>query len=117
MNTAQDLFAYAEQHNIRLNTKDDQLLLNAPRAALTHEFMESAKVHKQELILINAACKGQKITPGQFLALLSGEDQDLIRQGKFTPECLRAYAVSFAEGIQSKRIVFHPVTGKLLHHN
>ena len=119
MNTAQDLFAYAQQHNIRLNPKDDQLLLNAPREVLPHEFVESVKVHKQELLLIariNAACKGLDITPGQFLALLSEDDKELVRQGRFSPESLRAYAVSFAEGIQSRRILFHPTTGVLIKH-
>jgi len=56
---------------------------------------------------IRTACRGLDITPEQFSMLCNREDLDLIRQGAFSPECLRAYAESFAEGILSRRIVFH----------
>jgi len=61
---------------------------------------------------IRDACSGLTITPEQFLTLTSEEDRELIRGGMFSLECLRAYAESFDEGIQSRRIVFHPATGK-----
>ena len=120
MNTAQDILAYAESHDIRMFVKDGQLKVNAPRAALTDEFLDVAKQHKPELLLftiVSDACEGLIITPQQFTALLTEEDKHLIIEGKFKGHTLRAYAESIDEGIKSGRIVFHPMTDVLIKHD
>lgn len=120
MNAVAEILTYAEQHGISLFAENGRLILEGTSGSLAPEFVEQAKQHKQELLLlapIKKACHGLTITPEQFLVLTSEEDRALIQDGIFFPECLRAYAESFAEGIQSRRIVFHPATGKLLHHN
>ena len=120
MNTAADIFSYAHTHDINLIADDGQLKIDAPETALTDEFLESAKEHKQEILkaltkedpeliaLVSDACKGFAITPYQFLALTIKEDRELILSGDLPVEVLRAYAKSFAEGIQTGRITFHP---------
>ena len=66
---------------------------------------------------IQAACKGLNITPDQFMALLNDQDKAAILGGEIrVVPTLRAYAKSFAEGIQSGRIRFHPTSGALLEH-
>ena len=75
-----------------------------------------ALVAKADLA-IKAACQGLDITPEQFATICNKEDIELIAKGNFTPECLRAYAISFTEGIQSRRIIFHPTTNDLISHN
>ena len=66
---------------------------------------------------IVAACYRLEITPDQFLMITTEEDRELIKAGVFSPECLRAYAMSLANGISTGRIQFHPVTQALLSHN
>lgn len=82
---------------------------------------ENKPVLMQELTarfitIIRRACHGQNITPQQFLALTTEDDRTRISEGEFTHECLRAYAESFADGIKSGRIAFHPTAGHLLNH-
>ncbi len=120
MNTAADIFSYAQTHDINLIADEGQLKIDAPETALTDEFLESAKEHKQEILkaltkedpeliaLVSDACKGFAITPYQFLALTIKEDRELILSGELPIEVLRAYSKSFAEGIQIGRITFHP---------
>jgi len=120
MNTAADIFCYAQTHDINLIAEDGQLKIDAPETALTDEFLESAKEHKQEILkaltkvdpelmaLVSDACKGFAITPYQFLALTTKEDCEFILSGDLPIEMLRAYAKNFAEGIQTGRIIFHP---------
>ena len=120
MNTAADIFCYAQTHDIKLIADEGQLKIDAPEKALTDEFLESAKEHKQEILkaltkedpeliaLVSDACKGFAITPYQFLALTIKEDRELILSGDLPVEMLRAYAKSFTEGIQTGRITFHP---------
>ncbi len=67
--------------------------------------------------LIEASCRGLEITPAQFKAICSEEDLEEISAGSIPLEELRTYARSFAEGILSRRIVFHPKTNVLIHHN
>jgi len=50
MNTAQDILSYAQTHDINLVAEDGQIKIDAPKAALTDEFLESAKAHKTEII-------------------------------------------------------------------
>ena len=50
MNTARDIISYAEQHDIHISTNEGQLILNAPKEALTDDFLESAKQYKSALI-------------------------------------------------------------------
>ena len=120
MNTATDILAYAKTHDINLIAEDGLLKIDAPETALTNEFLESAKQHKQEILkaltkedpelmaLVSDACKGFAITPYQFLALTIKEDRELILSGELPIEVLRAYSKSFTEGIQTGRITFHP---------
>jgi len=129
MNTATDILVYADQHQIHLAADNGKLILEAPDGALTDEFLQRAKQHKAELLkaiedrrtsaqkLIESACKGLEITPAQFTTLCSEEDLEYIRNGSFSIETLRAYASSFAEGIRTRRIVFHPITEELIQHN
>jgi len=60
------------------------------------------------LALIKQACEGFEITPDQFITLTTKEDRELILSGDLPLKVLRAYAKSFAEGIQTGRITFHP---------
>ena len=60
------------------------------------------------LSLVQQSCNGFAITPDQFLVLTTKEDRELILSGDLPIEMLRAYAKSFAEGIQTGRITFHP---------
>jgi len=120
MNTAQDILNYAQTYDIQMYAMDGQLKVNAPKEVLTDEFLESAKQHKSELLLfaiVSGACNGIEITPQQFNALLTAEDKELILSGDVSQDCLSAYAASFAEGIKSGRIVFHPTTKKVIRHN
>jgi len=89
----------------------------APQLSSSKTGLELRGVAQAGIACIRDACQGLTITPEQFLALTTEEDRGLIRSGKFSPECLRTYAVSFDEGIRSRRIVFHPTTGALLNHN
>jgi len=50
MNTAADIFSYAQTHDINLIAEDGQLKIDAPETALTVEFLESAKQHKFEIL-------------------------------------------------------------------
>jgi hypothetical protein len=124
MNTASDILSYAVAHDIYLSANGEELKVNAPKEALTDEFLKSAKVHKIELLetlskpekLIETACRGLDITPAQFRTICSKKDLDDISEGSIPFEELRAYACSFADGIKSGRILFHPVTSELVRH-
>ncbi len=50
MNTAADILSYAHTHDINLIADDGQLKIDAPEAALTDEFLVSAKQHKSEIL-------------------------------------------------------------------
>jgi len=52
MNTAADIFSYAQTHDINLIAEDGQLKIDAPETALTDEFLESAKQHKSEILKV-----------------------------------------------------------------
>ena len=52
MNTATDILAYAKTHDISLIAEDGQLKIDAPKTALTGEFLESAKQHKFEILAV-----------------------------------------------------------------
>ena len=73
---------------------------------------------KPELaLLVKETCAGLSITPDQFMVLLNDQDKAAILGGEIpVVPTLRAYAKSFAEGIQSGRIKFHPTSGALLKH-
>jgi len=123
MNTAADIFSYAQTHDINLIADDGQLKIDAPETALTDEFLQLAKAHKVEILqtlsqreLIEAACRGLEITPTQFRTICSKEDLEYIANGSIPMEEIRAYATSFAEGISTGRIVVHPKTQELIRH-
>ena len=50
MNTAIDVLDYAKTHDISLVAEGEQLKIDAPEKALTDEFLESAKLHKSEIL-------------------------------------------------------------------
>ena len=71
--------------------------------------LQGGKVASNKLLIaVSDACNGFAITPNHFLALTTKEDHELILSGDLPIEVLRAYAKSFAEGIQTGRITFHP---------
>ena len=131
MNTAQ-ILSYAQSHNISLIAENGQLKIDAPKAALTDDFLETAKQHKAELLevllksqvshdpyvlnQVKEAVQDLPITIDQFIALTTKEDRELILSGDLPLKVLKAYAKSFAEGIKSGRIVFHPTTELLIKH-
>ena len=118
-NTAADILTYAEQHGITLLANGQQLVLEGGKGALQPEFVERARQHKPELLLmviIRQTCNGLDITPDQILALINQDDRDHILAGNISLEYLRAYAKSFAEGIRSGRIVLHPRSTALVRH-
>ena len=124
MNSVREIFAYAEANHISIITEDGNLKIEAPETALTDEFLESAKQHKAELLevllksqvshdpyvlnQVKEAVQDLPITIDQFIRLTTKEDRELILSGDLPLKVLRAYAKSFAEGIQAGRIVFHP---------
>lgn len=117
MNQAADILTYADQHGIRLSVNGDKMKV---KGKLTPDFLEAAKQHKPYLMLmvkVRQACKGVPgITPDQFLALCSPDDLADIKAGHIPDWELVAFAESFATGIQSGRIVFHPTSGQLVRH-
>ncbi len=124
MNTARDILSYAASHDIYLSVNGEELKVNAPKEALTDEFLRSAKAHKIELLetllqreLIEAACLGLGITTAQFRAICSKDDLKDISDGGNPLEEIQAYAASFAEGIRTRRIIFHPKTNEYIRHN
>lgn len=117
MQSAIEILKYADATGITIRAEGDRVKVGGH---YTPEFLETAKQHKADLIVmlrITEACRGYQITPEQFYALTTEEDREDIRTGKSPIEHLRWYAASFAEGIQSGRIKFHPTTGQLARHN
>ena len=88
------------------NSHNPQNPTNNPNIANIEDI---AKGVEPELIArVGEACNEYEITPDQFIRLTTKEDRDLILSGDLPIEVLRAYAKSFAEGIQTGRITFHP---------
>lgn len=124
MNTAADILSYAKTHDITLIAENGQIKIDAPETALTDEFLESAKQHKSEILevllksqvshdpyvlnQVKEAVQDLPITIDQFIALTTKEDRELILSGDLPLKVLKAYGKSFAEGIQTGRITFHP---------
>ena len=124
MNTAADILTYAKTHDISLNAEDGLLKIDAQEKELTDEFLESAKQHKSEILevllksqvshdpyvlnQVKEAVQDLPITIDQLIALTTKEDRELILSGDLPLKVLKAYGKSFAEGIQTGRITFHP---------
>jgi len=83
-------------HDVSVLSVRDQAVLK--ENTQNTEFME----------IVKDACNGCEITPDQFIALTAKEDRELILSGDLPLKVLRAYAKSFADGIQAGRITFHP---------
>jgi len=64
MNTANDILSYAQIHGISLVAEDGQLKIDAPKVALTDEFLESAKAHKTEIITTLSQDRWKRLVPG-----------------------------------------------------
>ena len=121
MNTAADILSYAQSHDIQMCARNGKLVLEGK---LTDKFLESAKQHKAELLevllksqvshdpyvlnQVKEAVQDLPITIDQFIALTTKEDRELILSGDLPLKVLKAYGKSFAEGIQTGRITFHP---------
>ena len=87
------------------DTSHDLSVLSVPnRGVLT----EIDNIANEVLVLIKQSCEGFEITPNQFLGLTTKEDRELILSGELPIKVLKAYAKSFADGIQTGRIIFHP---------
>lgn len=120
MSAAAEILTYAEQHQIQLIAYDGKLKVKAIEGRISKDFLQLAKDNKPELLvelIIREACNNLKITSSQFTTLCNKEDLELIRDGLLTMETLRAYATSFADGISTGRIAFHPITKELKRHN
>jgi len=121
MNTAQDILSYAKTHDIKLVAQDGQIKIDAPKAALTDEFLEAAKVHKQEIITalsqerwnpellshINTACSDLDISPDQFLRVLTNEGKQRIINGDLSGNELREYAINVDACIKADVLKFY----------
>ena len=90
------------------DTSHDLSVLSVVNQGVLTEIDNIANIAKGVLALIKQSCEGFEITPDQFIALTTKEDRELILSGDLPLKVLRAYAKSFAEGIQTGRIVFHP---------
>lgn len=112
--------SYLEKLKSEFPEKQPHEVLTKPTEApfvssVSNQTRHISENHPEVLRRVHEACHGLDITPGQFQALITEDDKTLIAAGSFSTECLRGYAVSFADGIKTRRIVFHP-TGALLHH-
>ena len=85
-----------------------RFLYALPDSRLGFRPLNCEPVSSEVLSLVQQSCEGVEITPDQFINLLTEEDRELILSGDLPIEILRAYAKSFAEGIQTGRITFHP---------
>lgn len=109
---------------IRLWLEGPALRYDAPKGAMTEELAADIKADMHAILaklaaaaagqppapvnldeVLAAACAGvEGITPEVFRSLLSPEDLADIEAGDIRVETLRAYALSFAEGLCSGRI-------------
>ena len=104
MNTAADIFSYAQTHDINLIAEDGQLKIDAPETALTDEFLESAKQHKSEILLftiVSNACVGLDMTPEQFIRILNNKGKQQIISGELSVSTLKDYAKQIDEAINA----------------
>ena len=104
MNTAADILSYAKKHDIRLVADGGQIKIDAPKATLTSEFLESAKQHKSEILevltkedpelmlRVSDACAGLDMTPEQFIRVLSSKGKQQIISGELSASKLKDYA-------------------------
>ena len=118
MNAVNDLVITCRQRGIVIAAQGEALRVEGPDEALTEDLLNELKEHKPDLLaalqnenikldaILTEACRGvEGITPSQFRSLLSAEDVTDIRAGDIPAvPTLRAYAQSFAEGIQTGRI-------------
>ena len=102
MNTATDILAYAKTHDISLIAEDGQLKIDAPKTALTDEFLESAKQHKPDLLLftiVSDACVGLDMTPEQFIQILNSKGKAQIISGELSASTLKDHAKQIDDAI------------------
>jgi len=113
MNTAADILSYAKTHDISLIAKDGQLKIDAPKTALTDEFLESAKQHKSEILgvldkedselmaRVSDACAGLDMTPEQLIRVLNSEGKEQIISGELSASTLKEYAKQIDDAINN----------------
>ena len=104
MNTAADIFSYAQTHDINLIAEDGQLKIDAPETALTDDFLESAKRHKSDLLLftiVSDACVGLDMTPEQFIRILNSKGKRQIISGELSASTLKDYAKQVDDSIKN----------------
>ena len=115
MNTADDIITYAKTHDISIIAENGLLKIDAPENELTDEFLESAKVHKTEIIAalsqehcspelmmrVSDACIGLDMTPGQLLRVLNSEGKAQITSGELSASTLRKYAIQIDDAINN----------------
>ena len=86
------------------DTSHDLSVLSVPDQGVLEENTQNPEL----MACVSDACIGLDLTSEQFIRLTTKEDRELILSGDLPLKVLRAYAKSFAEGIQTGRIVFHP---------
>ena len=115
MNTAIDILSYAKSHDITLVAEDGKLKIDAPENELTDDFLESAKVHKTEIIAAlsqehcspelmaraSEACAGLDMTPDQFIRVLNSQGKQQIISGELSASTLKDYAKQIDDSINN----------------
>jgi len=103
MNTANGILSYAQIHNISMIAEDGQIKIDAPKAALTDEFLKSAKQHKPDLLLftiVSDACAGLDLTPEQLIRILNSKGKQQIISGELSASTLKDYAKQIDNSIK-----------------
>ncbi len=127
MTTATDLLREARAAGVALWKDGDRLRYRGPRPAVEC-LLPVLRAHKAELLRVLSSTPSPKaseaiadacrfvpgINPAHFMALLDADDLGELAGGENSPESLRAFAVSFADGIASGRIRFDG--DRLVHH-
>ncbi len=113
MNTATDILAYAKTHDISLIAEDGLLKIDAPKTALTDEFLESAKLCKSEILevltkedpelmaRVSDACADLDMTLEQFIRILNNKSKQQIINGELSASTLKNYAKQIDDAINN----------------
>ena len=111
MNTAIDVLDYAKTHDINLVAEGEQLKIDAPEKALTDEFLESANLHKPEIMealtkeypellaRVSKACTGLAMTSDQLIRILNRKGKQQIISGELSASTLKEYAEQIDDSI------------------
>ena len=101
MNTSTDILTYAAEHDIQMCARNGKLVLEGK---LTDEFIESAKQHKQDLLLftiVSDACVGLDMTPEQFIRILNSNSKQQIINSELSARTLKNSAKQIDDAIKN----------------